>query len=550
MAAAQNQSGILWRDGRRLSSIRVVIALLLSSSLGAFGYTSVVDWVEAQSETNTDPWFAAYVDVTATPTFAFEDVDPLTAQDIVLSFIVADPDDSCLPTWGTAYTMDEAAQALDLDRRLARFTQAGADFTVSFGGLLNDELATVCTDHDALVAAYGSVIDRYNLTTIDLDIEGINLSDREAGERRAAAIADLQEQRRASGDELAVWMTLPVIPSGLTEDGTAAVQQMIEAGVDLAGVNVMTMNYGQAREAGESMAEASIRALQSTHRQLGVMYQLAEIELSDETLWRKVGATPMLGQNDVVTEVFTLDDARELNAFAVDTGVGRMSMWSLNRDVPCGPNYVDLQRVSDACSGVPQGAERYQTLLAEGFSGRIDAVAGIVTTPEPRDPADYVDDPETSPYPIWNEEFAYLAGTKVVWHRNVYEAKWWTRGEVPDNPVLNEWETPWTLIGPVLEGEKPMQIPTLPYGAYPEWEGQGVYDRGARVIFDGTAYEAKWWTQGDSPAAHAADPDSSPWVPVRLDEIEEILRDIESGEFVYEEPVTDVVPDSAPTVGG
>lgn len=536
MAAAQRRSGILWRDGRRLSSIRVIIALLLSSSLGAFGYATVVDWVESRGETNTDPWFAAYVDVTATPTFAFENVDPLNAQDIVLSFIVSSTTDPCEPTWGTAYTMDEAAQALDLDRRLARFTQAGADFTVSFGGLLNDELATVCTDHDNLVAAYASVVERYDLTTIDLDIEGYNLSDRAAGERRAAAIADLQQQRREAGAELAVWMTLPVIPSGMTEDGTTAVQQMIAAGVDLAGVNVMTMNYGQAKDPNETMGEASIRALQSTHRQLGVIYQLAEIELSDATLWRKVGATPMIGQNDVFEDIFTLEDAQTLNSFAVDTTIGRMSMWSLNRDVPCGPNYVDLRRVSDACSGIAQGETRFADLLAAGFTGRIDSVAGFVTTPEPRDPDDYIDDPETSPYPIWNAEFAYLAGTKVVWHRNVYEAKWWTRGEVPDNPVLNEWETPWVLIGPVLDGEKPLQIPTLPYGTYPDWEGTVVYDRGARVLFDDTAYEAKWWTQGDSPAAYAADPDSSPWVPVRLDEIEEILRDLETGDFIYDEP--------------
>ncbi|MGY6498085.1 MAG: glycosyl hydrolase family 18, partial [Microcella sp.] len=188
-----------------------------------------------------------------------------------------------------------------------------------------------------------------------------------------------------------------------------------------------------------------------------------------------------------------------------------------------------------------------ESILANGFSGRIDAVAGIVTTAEPRDPADYIDDPETSPYPIWNEDFSYLAGTKVVWHRNVYEAKWWTRGELPDNPVLNEWETPWTLIGPVLEGEKPMQIPTLPYGTYPEWKGDAVYDRAARVLFDDTAYEAKWWTQGDSPAAYAADPDSSPWVPVSLDEIEEILGDIETGDFVYDEQESTTEPAESDT---
>ncbi|MBU1250381.1 MAG: chitinase [Actinobacteria bacterium] len=517
---------LIWRDGRRLSAWRVAVALALTSSVGVLGFVSVQDWAEAQGVENEDPWFAGYVDATATPTFAFEDIEATAARDIVLSFIVADPDNPCTPTWGTAYDLDEAAVELDLDRRLARLEQLGADLSISFGGLLNDELATACTNPTELVRAYDRVITRYDVSTIDLDIEGENLTDSVVGQRRAEAIATLQEAKRAEGVDLAVWMTLPVLPSGLTEDGTTAVQQMIEAGVDLAGINVMTMNYGQSRGEDESMGAASISALQSTHRQLGIMYELAEIELSDGTLWRKIGATPMIGQNDLVEDVFTLDDAEELNAFAVENGVGRMSMWSLNRDVQCGPNYVDLTRVSDACSGFPQGETSYADVLATGFTGRLDSVAGIVTTPEPRDPADFIDDPETSPYPIWDEENAYLTGSKVVWFRNVYEAKWWTRGDLPDNPVLNEWETPWTLIGPVLDGEEPAEIPTLPYGVYPEWEGPTVYDKGERVLFDGTPYEAKWWNQGDSPEAYAADPDSSPWTPVRLEEIEEILSDL------------------------
>ena len=30
---------------------------------------------------------------------------------------------------------------------------------------------------------------------------------------------------------------------------------------------------------------------------------------------------------------------------------------------------------------------------------------------------------------------AYPKNTKIVWHHNVYEAKWWTQGDVPDAPV-------------------------------------------------------------------------------------------------------------------
>ena len=150
-----------------------------------------------------------------------------------------------------------------------------------------------------------------------------------------------------------------------------------------------------------------------------------------------------------------------------------MSMWSLNRDATCGSNYADLRRVSDACSGIDQGdaALRRRARLR---ASPVDRRGGRRRSPSRSDAGSgrrVVDDPATSPYPIWTLSSTYLAGTKVVWHRNVYQAKWWTRGDLPDDPVLNEWETPWNLIGPVLAGEKPVEIPTLPYGVYPEWEG-------------------------------------------------------------------------------
>ena len=53
-----------------------------------------------------------------------------------------------------------------------------------------------------------------------------------------------------------------------------------------------------------------------------------------------MGATPMIGQNDTPDEVFTLADATALNQFALSHKLGRMSMWSANRDIVCGTNYV------------------------------------------------------------------------------------------------------------------------------------------------------------------------------------------------------------------
>jgi chitinase len=46
-----------------------------------------------------------------------------------------------------------------------------------------------------------------------------------------------------------------------------------------------------------------------------------------------------------------------------------------------------------------------------------------------------------------------------------------------------------------------------------------VYNTGDRAIFGGVPYQAKWWTQGDSPAAASSNPDSSPWTPLTIEQI-------------------------------
>ncbi len=508
---------------RRLSPWRVMLAILIVAGVTTASVFGAKNWQASRPTASGKPWFASYVDVTAKPTFAFEQASLTQNRDYMLSFIVSLPADACTPAWGAAYTMDQAGGSLDLDRRIARLRQQGGNISVSFGGQINNELAVKCTDPIKLLSAYRSVVERYDIDTIDLDLEGGGLTNAETGDRRAQVIAQLQKERRVQGKNLAVWATLPVAPQGLSEDGTNAVAKLLKAGVDLAGVNVMTMAYGQSRPSGQSMLDASESALTQTHRQLGILYLQAGTHLNNATIWSKIGATPMIGQGDFTDEVFTLDDAKHFNEFARSKGAGRMSMWSANRDVACGANYVDLKVVSDSCSGIKQAKEDFSNLLGSNFEGRISLSAGIVTTDDPSAiDTQKPDNPATSPYQIWAEEGTYLEGTKVVWHHNVYQAKWWTQGDLPDNPVLQSWQTPWELIGPVLPGEKPIPQATLPAGTYPEWSGTVAYDTAQRVLFKGVPYQAKWWNQGQSPAAASSNPDGSPWVPLTQAQINEI----------------------------
>jgi len=506
---------------RKLSLLRLLLAVLVIAGIGAGSYFGVRHWRASQPVGSDSPWFASYVDVTATPLFPFQQMGTTSHRDAILSFVVSDPNNACEPSWGAAYTMDEAEGSLNLDTRIARLQQEGGSVAVSFGGLLNDELAVKCTDQTQLVGAYNSVINRYNINTIDLDIEGTDLSNTTVTARRATAIAELQKERRAEGKSLAVWLTLPVATQGLAEDGTNLVSQMLSKGVDIAGVNAMTMDYGNSLASGQSMLSGSESALAQTQRQLGILYERDGTYLNSASLWRKIGATPMIGQNDDAHEVFTIKDAQGLNSFARSHGIERMSMWSANRDITCSSNYVDTQIVSTSCSGVNQGSQKFANILGTGFDGSITLSAGYKTVAD-KSTKQTPDNPATSPYQIWTANGTYLEGTKVVWHHNVYQAKWWTQGDMPDDPVLQSYQTPWELIGPVLPGEKPIPQPTLPAGTYPNWSGTATYNTGDRVLLNGVPYQAKWWNQGDSPAAASSNPDGSPWVALTQTQIDQV----------------------------
>ncbi|MPY94774.1 MAG: glycosyl hydrolase family 18 [Acidimicrobiia bacterium] len=495
------------RGRRRLSLLRVGTALVATAGLAVGATTVVGDAIQALEPSPGDPWFAPYVDVTLTPQFHFEDPTDSPSSDAVLGFVVAGDDGACTPTWGTHYDLDEAATTLDLDRRIARLRQRSGDVVVSFGGAINNELALRCEDVADLAGAYREVVERYELTTVDFDIEGAAMSDTAANRRRAEAAKQLQDEAHEAGRPLAVWLTLPVAPQGLPAEAVGVVDAMLAAGVDLAGVNVMTMNYAGSRPAGTTMFDATVEALESTWRQLSSAYRRAGVPLADGYVWRKVGATPMIGQNDALADRFSLDDASKLRSFASRHGLGRVSMWSANRDGPCGAQWA-VERVSNTCSGVDQQPLEFTAAFGE-LGGRAQAAADVRTVPDTSPVA--VDDPATSPYPVWRAQRVYEEGKKVVWHGNVYVAKWWTQGDLPDEPVVNVWDTPWRYVGPVLPSDVPRTVEPVATGDYPAWSPDEVYGKGDRVTSDGAAYVAKWWTRGERPDDDADRPWDTPW---------------------------------------
>ncbi len=317
----------------------------------------------------TQPWFGGYLDPTLSQSVRLSDLPAHGTVTTLLSFVSAHPKVACQPSWDGVYTLDQAGSKLAVDAQVDAYRSAGNDVAVSFGGQRGKELSVACTNEDALVKAYSRVISKYGLDALDFDVEGIGLADQAAAQRRAAAAARLQAAR-PKGSPLKVWLTLPVSMEGLTPDGEASVTTMLDAGVDLTGVNIMVMNF-EPLAPGQTMLDAAKAAAEATHQTLGLLYRKAGKPLDDTALWNRIGLTPMIGANDVKGQVFTLADAQGLNSYAVQRGVGRMSMWSLNRDAACtaGHRSEAGSNASSGCSGVAQQPGMFAKVLGKSFTG-------------------------------------------------------------------------------------------------------------------------------------------------------------------------------------
>jgi chitinase len=200
---------------------------------------------------------------------------------------------------------------------------AGGDVIASFGGASGTEL-TSCSSVSAMQAQYQRVIDQFNLTRIDLDIEGSTLDNTAANDRRNQALANLQQQYAAAGRTLAVDYTLPVEPSGLLSNSLSLLNNAKSHNLNVNLVNIMTMDYGAAMD----MGQAAISAANALHSQLGQIWTTK----SSAQLWAMEGNTPMIGVNDTSAEVFTTGNASTVESFAASNGIQELAFWSLGRD--------------------------------------------------------------------------------------------------------------------------------------------------------------------------------------------------------------------------
>lgn len=256
----------------------------------------------------------------------------------------------CVPAWDGNSTLQLGSNRSNIIRTdIGTIRARGGDVTISFGGSGGTELAETCTDITALKNAYKQVVDYYALKSVDFDIEGNAISNSSVNQRRALAIYQLQREKPS----LNIYITLSVGTSGLTSNSLNFLTHLRNYQVYLAGINIMTMDYGTNTS---NMGSAAIQSATSTIGQLKSIYTNSP----DGIVWKALNITAMIGVNDTQPETFTLADAESVRTFANQHKIGGLSFWNINRDKSCAGNAAIL---SETCSGVVQSPYQFTSIF-------------------------------------------------------------------------------------------------------------------------------------------------------------------------------------------
>ena len=228
---------------------------------------------------------------------------------------------------------------------------AGASVIVSSGGSAGEPISFTCTNQSTIDAAYQAIINDYGTDDLDFDIEGAAIADTTGIDQTFQAMKDL----KASNPGLVWSVTVPVLPSGLDNYGTALLQDAQNMGVTIPIVNVMAMDYYQGDI---EMGNAAISAAENTLSQMKAV--------NGSYTYANVGITPMIGVNDDGS-TFTLADASSVASWASSNGIGRLAFWSVDRDQACPGGNGGA--ASPTCSGISQSTGQFTSAFTGAGSG-------------------------------------------------------------------------------------------------------------------------------------------------------------------------------------
>lgn len=165
------------------------------------------------------------------------------------------------------------------------------------------------------------VIVELGISTLDFDIEGLSLSNKECVLKLVAIIEIL---KRLSNNSIKFEFTLPVGFNGLQTEGLNLIRLLTKKNLEIHIVNCMVMDFYTELQL-PSWSDQIISILNIINTSLMEIFQVP-------SAWDKVGVCPMIGQNDDNTTIVSVNDWSKILKFAKHVNMGLVSYWSINRD--------------------------------------------------------------------------------------------------------------------------------------------------------------------------------------------------------------------------
>ena len=284
------------------------------------------------------------------------------AKYLTLAFLETLSKTSCTLAWNGVSTQTIPAGRYLSD--IASLRASGGDVIPSFGGWSADQAGTEigdsCKDVNQIAAAYEQVITIYDVSRLDMDIEGRSLTKTDGIDRRNKAIKLLQDWATANGRPLTISYTIPTSANGLEASGKAVLENAKANGVRIDIVQPMVFDYYD--RVTTDMGTAAINAVSGLRSYLQTLLP----GKTDAQYWSMIGLTIMNGIDDYPkkTEVTTLAHAQQILAFAQSKGMSVLSMWAIQRDNGGCPGNGGANN----CSGIVQNTWDFSHIL-EPFTG-------------------------------------------------------------------------------------------------------------------------------------------------------------------------------------
>ncbi|WP_344291420.1 carbohydrate binding domain-containing protein [Streptomyces synnematoformans] len=232
-----------------------------------------------------------------------------------MAFILAR--NGCNPAWDSQRPLtggqDEAA--------VNAIRAAGGDVVPSIGGWSGNKLGPNCSTAQALAGAYQKVIDAYDLTAIDVDIENTDEFENPAVQDRILNALKIVKQNNPG---LRTILTFPTLNTGPNSWGDRLIERAHALQADIDNFTIMPFNFGGHSD----MYGHTVNATEGLKAKLTSVFGWTDAEA-----YAHIGISGMNNNSDV-GEVTTPQIWTQIRDWANSHDIGRLAFWSVNRDRP------------------------------------------------------------------------------------------------------------------------------------------------------------------------------------------------------------------------